>query len=323
MTIDELVERARAFQPSRVLLTALELDLFTAVGDGATAERVAGRLETDPRATAMLLNALVALEALAKEGETFTNLPELAPYLVAGSERYTRPGLLHTVNLWDTWSSLTEAVRAGTSVQEPKVSGGDAAWTEAFIAAMHRIAGSQADEMVAAVGAAGVRTMLDVGGGSGAWSIAFARAMPELRADILDVESVVPLTRRYVAAAGLSDRIRARVGDLRTDELGSGYDLVLVSAICHMLSEQENRDLLSRCFRATAPGGRLVIREFILDEDRAGPPRAALFALNMLVATRAGNAYTASEYEAWMREAGYAQVERLAEVLDLIVGTRA
>ena len=80
--------------------------------------------------------------------------------------------------------------------------------------------------------------------------------------------------------------------------------------------------LLRRCRRATAPGGRLVIREFILDESRAIPPRAALFALNMLVATRDGNSYTESEYAAWMREAGYARVERLVPFPDVMIGYR-
>lgn len=326
MTIEELVERARAYQPSRALLTALELDLFTAVGDGGTAAEVAGRLQTDPRATAMLLNALVALDALTKEGDTFRNLPALAPYLVAGSERYARPGLLHTANLWESWSGLTEAVRSGSAMREPKVGGDDPQWTEAFIAAMHRNARGQAEELVAAVGVDGVERMLDVGGGSGAYSIAFARAAPGLRAEVLDIEAVVPITRRYIAEARLADRVTARVGDLRTDELraadGTGYDLVLASAICHMLSPDENRDLLRRCHDATSPGGRLVIREFILDENRAGPPRAALFALNMLVATRAGSSYTESEYAAWMREAGYDRVERPQEAPDLMVGTR-
>lgn len=322
MTIDELVERARAFQPSRALLTALELDVFTAVGDGATAEDVAARLRTDLRATAMLLNALVALDALAKEGDVFCNLPELAPYLVAGAERYQRPGMLHTVNLWDAWSTLTEAVRAGGAVKEPKAGGdNDPEWTQSFIAAMHRIAQDQAPQVVEAVGVRDARRLLDVGGGSGAYSMAFAHAAPELRAEILDVEAVVPLTERYVAEAGLSDRVTARPGDLRSDDLGSGYDLILVSAICHMLSVEENRDLLRRCRQATAPGGRLVIREFILDEDRTGPPRAALFSLNMLVATKGGNSYTEREYAEWMLEAGYDEVERLVDAPDLMVGS--
>jgi SAM-dependent methyltransferase len=230
---------------------------------------------------------------------------------------------LHSANLWHAWSTLTEAVRAGGAVDDPKVGRPkDSQWTEAFIAAMHRIAQGRAAHIVAAVGVGGARRMLDVGGGSGAYSIAFVRAAPRLHADILDVDSVVPIAERHVADAGLSDCITVRAGDLRRDDLGSGYDLVLLSAICHMLSVAENRDLLRRCRQATAPGGRLVISDFILDEDRTGPPRAALFALNMLVGTEGGNSYTESEYSRWMREAGYAEVERLVDAPDVMVGHR-
>ncbi|MGD8328261.1 MAG: methyltransferase, partial [Acidobacteriota bacterium] len=309
-------------QASRPLLTALELDVFTAVGDGATAEEVAARVGADARATAMLLNALVALEALAKEGEMFRNLPELAPYLVAGAEQYQRPELLHSANLWHSWTTLTDAVRAGGAVKELKVgsTAHDAKWTGHFIAAMERHARGNAQHVVEAVGVRGVRRMLDIGGGSGGFSIAFARAAPELRAEILDTEAVVPLTERYIAEAGLSDRVTAYAGDLKRDDLGSGYDLVLLSSICHMLSVAENRDLLRRCRQATAPGGRLVISDLIIDEDRTSPPRAALFALNMLVGTKGGSTYTESEYTEWMREAGYDEVKRLSDAPELMVG---
>jgi 2-polyprenyl-3-methyl-5-hydroxy-6-metoxy-1,4-benzoquinol methylase len=323
MTIDEFVAKARAFQASRPLLTALELDVYTAVGDGATAEEVAGRVETDPRATAMLLNALVALEALAKEGDVFRNLPELGPYLVAGAEHYQRPELLHSANLWHSWSSLTDAVRAGGAVKELKVgTSNHPKWTEDFIAAMNRHAHGPAQQLVETVGVRGARRMLDIGGGSGAFSIAFARAAPQLRVEILDTEAVVPLAEGYVAEAGLSDRITVYAGDLERDDLGSGYDLILLSSICHMLSVEQNRDLLRRCRRATAPGGRLIISDFILDENRTRPPRGALFALNMLVGTKGGSTYTESEYVLWMREAGYDEVERLAGDSQLMVGYR-
>ena len=93
---------------------------------------------------------------------------------------------------------------------------------------------------------------------------------------------MLPIAQGHIRAAGLADRVTVREGDLRTDALGAGQDLILVSAICHMLGEDENQDLLDRCARAMAPGGRVAIREFILDPDRAGPPTAALVALNMI-----------------------------------------
>jgi predicted O-methyltransferase YrrM len=318
----DLMETMRAFQESRVLLTAVELDVFTAVGEGASAAQVAGRLQTDPRATEVLLNAVVALGALTKEGETFRNTPDTGRYLVAGSADDARPALLHTVNLFPSWATLTECVRAGTAVLPPGVGRQDPHWTRSFIAAMHRVAAGTAAKLVAAVGAGGVRRLLDVGGGSGAYSIAFAQASPTLRAEILDRASVLPMAQEHIQAAGLSDRIGTRAGDLTADDLGEGYDLVLLSAICHMLDAEQNRDLLRRCHRALAPGGRVVIRDFILEPGKTAPKAAALFAINMLVGTRGGSTYTEAEYQSWLTEAGFSAATRPDPAGDLLVAAR-
>ncbi|MGD0013871.1 MAG: methyltransferase [Bryobacteraceae bacterium] len=325
MLPEELMERINAFQESRVLLTAIELDLFNAVGAGAPAEEVARRLGAHPRSTEMLMNALVALGMLEKQAGMFRNSETAARYFTRGSPEDARLATMHQVARWQRWNTLTECVRAGTSVLQEAVAARGAEGTEAFIAAMHQRAGARTPEVVRAVGAAGVKRMLDLGGGSGAYSIAFAQANPELRAEILDLELVVGIARRHIEEAGLSGRITARVGDLRKDAFGGGYDLVLISAICHMLGAEENRDLLRRSFAALAPGGRAVIQDFILGSDRTGPRQAALFALNMLVATREGNTYTEQEYWQWLREAGFAEVRRVAlrGPTDLIVGTRA
>ncbi len=308
---DPLVQVTRGFQESRAVLTGIELDVFTAVGDGRTAPEVASRIGSDARATEMLLNALVAMRLLDKHGTRFSNAPLTSRYLAAGGQHDSRAALMHTVHLWTTWSRLTEAVRAGTAPLPEDARPRGKEWTEAFIAAMHKNAGERAGAIVSAVDAGHARTLLDVGGGSGAYSIAFARAIPELRADILDLPDVTSIADRHIAAAGLQDRVRTRNGDLRSSLLGSNYDIVFVSAICHMLSAEENQQLLRRCFDATAPGGQTIVQDFILDASKTAPKAGALFALNMLVGTRAGSAYSEVEYTAWLREAGFGEIERV------------
>lgn len=319
---DDLNERIRGFQESRVILTGLELDVFSAIRDGGTAAEIAGRIGADPRATETLLNALAALGLVAKQGAVFRNTPVAARYFDDRSAAGARQALLHTAHLWHSWSNLTECVLAGTAVStEDRARGG---WTEAFIAAMHRNAAERAPQVVRAVGVEGVRRMLDVGGGSGAYSIAFAQASPVLEADILDVAAVVPIAQRHIEKAGLAGRIHLRVGDLSKDQLGEGYDLVFVSAICHMLGPEENRDLLRRCYQALAPGGRAVIQDFLLEPDKTTPKFAALFAINMLVGTRAGSSYSEPEYTGWLAEAGFDEIRRvrLAGPADLMLGSR-
>lgn len=321
MLPEDLDQRIRAFQESRVLLTAIELDLFEALGPGATAADVAGTLGSDPRSTEMLLNALAALALVEKRGGVFRNTPETAQHFTRRSPDDVRLAMMHTVHLWETWSTLTECVRTGTTLGRRPAGTSD--WTGAFIAAMHANASRRAIAVVAAVDASSVRRMLDVGGGSGAYSIAFAQANPALRAEILDVGDVVPIARGHIAEAGLADRVVTREGDLRTSDFGTGLDLVLISAICHMLSEDENRELVAKAHAALGPGGRIVISDFILDPDRAGPRMPALFALNMLVGTRHGNTYTEDEYATWMRQAGFASIRRvsLPGPAHLMIGT--
>jgi len=318
-TLADLTQCLRSFQESRVLLTALELDVFSAVLPGATAPEVATQLGTDPRATEMLLNALVALGALLKREGLFRCTSESKALASA------RVGLLHTVNLWDTWSTLTDCVRGGTATslgpRNPEDRADDR--TRAFIAAMHARAREGAEETVRLTGIHDAKRMLDVGGGSGAFSIAFARACPELRVEILDLGPVTALAEEYIREAGLQDRIAVRPGDMLGADFGVGHDLVLLSAVCHMLGETENRALMHRAAQSLEPGGRLVIREFILEEDRTAPTSAALFALNMLVGTPRGNAYTEGEYRTWMEEAGLSEVSRPDPEGDVMMGQKA
>lgn len=321
-SFSDLTETMHGFQESRVLLTAVELDVFTAVGHGATGAEVSKKLQTNARATEVLLNALVALDALTKKDGTFYNTSETARYLVAGSPDYARPALMHTVHMFQSWATLTDCVRAGTAVVPPGVEKQDPQWTESFIAAMHSGAQGTAERLVRSVGVRGVRRLLDIGGGSGAYSIAFAKASPALHAEVLDLAAVVPIAQRHVAEAGLADRISTRIGDLTVDEFGKEYDLILLSAICHMLDPEQNQDLFRRCYRALVRGGRIVIRDFILEPDRTAPKWVALFAINMLVGTKSGSTYTEAEYKTWLTGAGFAGFTRIDPTGDLIVATR-
>ncbi|MGO8757376.1 MAG: methyltransferase [Terracidiphilus sp.] len=310
----------RGFMPSRCLLTALELDLFTAVADGASADQAASTIGADARATAMLLNALVALGLLSKNGDIYRNTPESARFFVQGSKDNHRDGLLHTANIWHRWSTLTDAVRQGRSIPVDRADTPE--WTRNFITGMQQNAKDRAPLVVRALGTDNVRRILDLGGGSGIYSIAFAQANREIKCEILDLSEVVPLTTDYVRRAGVESQVSIRAGDMLHDDLGRGFDIVLLNAICHMFSEEQNRQLFRRARAALAPNGRLVVQDFILDPDRTGPLHAVLFSINMLVGTGSGASYREKEYFEWMRDAGFADVRRieLPGPSDLIVG---
>jgi (2Fe-2S) ferredoxin/ubiquinone/menaquinone biosynthesis C-methylase UbiE len=321
---DDLNQTLRGYMESRALLTALELDVFTAVGSAATAAEVAQKISTHPRATEMLLNALVATGMLTKQQGVFHDTATTARFFTEGSKDNARHGLIHTANIWHRWSNLTDCVRAGTAVGHQEMAQRGEDWTKPFIAAMHRNAADRAPLVVKAVGDLGGEKMLDVGGGSAAYSIAFAQAHAKLHATVLDLPGVLPIAQGHINEAGLTGRVETRAGDLRRDDLGRGFNLVLVSAICHMLSPEENQDLLRRCFAALTPQGRVVIQDFILEPDKTSPKQAALFALNMLVGTPAGSTYSYEEYGAWLRAAGFQEVRqiRLPGPSSLMVGVK-
>ncbi len=320
MLPDRLDQMIRAYMPSRCILTALELDIFTAVGDRANAEQIGTRVHANARSVSMLLNALVALGLLTKNGDDYENTTESARFFVQGSKDHQRNGLLHAANIWHRWSTLTDAVRAGTRVSIDRTDTSE--WTRNFIAGMQRNAKDRAPLVVKALGTAGVCRILDLGGGSGAYSIAFAKACPDVHCEILDLPEVVAITTEYVRQAGVSRQVSVRAGDMRQGEFGSGYDIVMLNAICHMFSEEQNRDIFRRAQKALAPNGRLAVQDFILNPDKTGPTQAALFSLNMLVATDSGASYSELEYSQWMKDAEFTDVCRinLPGPSDLIVG---
>lgn len=307
---DSIGEIARAFQRSRVLLTAYELELFTALGEESkSAIEVADMLGTDGRATERLMNALCAMDMLEKKEGKFSNTPLTSRFLIKGKPDFMA-GMMHLVNLWDTWSTLTQAVRHGKSVLDRNVNEKGEKWLSAFITAMHARAYNQAPELVDMLDLSDVSRVLDVGGGSGIFSMAFVRAREGIKAVIFDLPNVIPLTKNYIEQEKLSDKVETVVGDYNIDNLGSGFDLVFLSAIIHSNSIEENRNLIQKCSKALNPEGQVVVQDFIMDEDRTSPPLGALFSLNMLVGTKSGDTYTESEVRLWMEAADLSNIIR-------------
>jgi SAM-dependent methyltransferase len=308
-TKNDIRELASSFQRVRAFLTGFELGVFTEIGkDSKSSADIAAALHTDPRATDRLLNALAAMKFLLKEADRFSNAPESLTYLARGGDEYLS-GLMHTVNLWDRWTQLTETVRTG----KPVATGGRPArsetWVRSFIGAMHDRAKVQGAMLAAMFDLGPARRMLDVGGGSGDFAMGFVKANPGMTATVFDLPDVVPLTMEYVDRQGLGDRVDTVAGDFHTDPLPAGYDVVLLSAIVHMNGHDGNARLVRKCAEALNPSGMLIILDHVMNDDRTEPLAGALFALNMLVGTPSGDTYTAAEMREWIEAAGLAWVE--------------
>src|SRR5512140_722152 len=315
-TPDSLLALARNFMESRVLLTGAELDLFTLLApEPLGLDEVARRTGADRRALEMLLDALAAQGLLVKEGGRWRTEPSVAPYLVEGAEGSILPMVLHDANRWNRWSDLTRKVVPGLAGSAgPEFLG-------AFIGAMHVVAARQADEIVAAVGAGEARRLLDVGGGSGSYTLAFLRANPGMTATLFGRPAVVEMARARLGAAGVLPRVTLAGGDFETDPLPPGHDLAFVSAILHQNSRAGNLALYERIHEALVPGGRLVIRDHVMQPDRTRPRAGALFAINMLVGTAGGGTYTFDEIADGLARSGFERVKLLqgGEKMDALV----
>jgi SAM-dependent methyltransferase len=314
MTYDELIEKVRALRESRIILTAVELGLAdTLAGGEGMAREVAERLGTDLRATELLLNALVALGLVTKTGGRYGNSRLASECLVSTSPGYRGGGLRHHLHLWRTWSQLTDVVRTGRPSSTVRKKS-DAAYSD-FVRAMYDFGWERAQRMADALDLEGVTSLLDLGGGPGSYSIAFCARYPALRAVVFDRPQALPVASEIVARHGEEDRVSFQAGDFLVDPLGSGYDLVLVSHIIHAYGEEENRRILRKAGDALVPGGRLVLQDYLLDDDRVHPAHSAIFAINMLVNTESGRTYAWSEVESWLEAIGLTPLER-SRILD-------
>ncbi|MCX5771123.1 MAG: methyltransferase [Candidatus Hydrogenedentes bacterium] len=308
---------ARGFQNSYVIFAANELDIFALLEQPRTAGDVARARGLSERGTRILLNGLAAMELVVREGYTYRNTQLASEYLVPGAKNYQGHILRHMRHVSENWARLGEVVKTGTGVQAQ----GQARTSEqlrAFILGMSDIAKMTAGELLPHLDLSGRRHMLDLGGGPATYSITFLNAYPKMRATVFDFPDVIEIAREQVAEAGLGDRFSYITGDMTRDDIGSGYDLILLSSIIHSMSVEENRIVARKCYQALEPGGLFIIKDFLLENDRSGPPFGLMFAINMLVATPAGDTYTFAEVEGWTREAGFKE----GRVIDLTPQSR-
>jgi len=309
-TAQEVLDLSRSFQPACVLTAAASLDVFSPLhAKPMKAEALAGELGTDPRATTILLDALVALKFLSKQGEEYSVPEDVAELLTEQSANNVLPMVRHLANCLRRWTELPKVTKTGKCTETgPGIRGVDAD-REDFIGAMNTISRPVATGVIEKIQPFRFRHILDIGGGPGTWSIAFLRAVPEAGATLFDLPAVIPIAKQQFAEAGLSDRVTLMGGDYNTDALPEGADLAWLGAICHQNSRQQNQDLFTRVHTALSDDGAIVIRDVIMEPCHTSPAGGALFAVNMLVATEAGGTYTFDEYREDLCAAGFVEIE--------------
>lgn len=316
--IVDLWECALGFMDSQVLLTAEGLGIFDHLD---TSPRTAGGIAAETGlmedSAERLLTALCALQIVQRRpGGRYINGPDAAERLVRGKPGYIGAMFQHVRDdLYPVWDHLGEALLEGTA-QWKRISNGRPAPTEgmysdpgalrAFMEGMHAITHQAAAEFArnAAPELNGIESITDVGGASGAFVIALAETRPQLRGTVLDLPALQPIAEDFFRKSALEDRLDFHAADFWEDPIPPGADAYSLGFILHDWDETGGSILLQKIAEAARPGALLIIGEYLLDDEKAGPLHVARQDLNMLVAAR-GRERSAAEYRDWIREFGF------------------
>ena len=287
------------FVSSRVILTANNLKIFDNLKKASSATEIAEKLNIDRRATEIVLDALTGIGLVSKSRTgRYRNTPESNRYLVKGTRLYQGDIIKHASTMWENFSALDDVVRTGC----PARRGFD---HESFIMGMHNLTVLRTGSLVKALGLKGIKTMLDLGGGPGTNAIAMAKK--GIQSTVFDLPETINIAKKVARREGVKG-IRFIAGDFHVDSIGSGYDLILLSQIFHAFSAEENIALLRKCKTAVNLGGKVVVQEFPINDNRTSPPHSALFSVNMLVGTERGRCYSPKEMKHWLAETGFKNI---------------
>jgi ubiquinone/menaquinone biosynthesis C-methylase UbiE len=308
-------QTVNAYQRSEALKGAIELEVFTAIGEGNTAApQLASRCETSERGMRILCDFLCIMGFLSKEGANYSLTHDSAVFLDQRSPAYLGGAteFMLTEKLTDNFRNFAEVVRKGGSLDEDggTVAPDNPIWVK-FAKAMAPLMAMPAQLMAKLVDPAvdGKLKILDIAAGHGLFGIAFATNNQQAEIVALDWPKVVEVAKENASKAGVADRYSAIEGSAFDVDYGTGYDLVLLTNFLHHFDPTTCETLLRKVHAALADGGRAVTLEFVPDEDRISPPDAAAFSVMMLGSTPSGDAYTFSDLERMFTNAGFASSE--------------
>jgi predicted O-methyltransferase YrrM len=319
-----ILQTAFGFWSSKVLLSAVELGLFTTLGDRRmTAAELGRALSLHPRGTFDFFDALVAMRFLEREGDgpdaRYGNTPAGRTYLDRTSPRYVG-GIIEMLNarLFRFWHDLPEALRTGKPQNEIKHSNkamfeelySDLPRLEQFMGAMTGLSRINFEAFAQKFDFKPYKTLCDVGGATGLLSIEVARRHPHLRCTSFDLPAVEPVARKSIAAAGLADRVGVASGDFFKDPLPRA-DVVSMGMILHDWNLEKKRQLIKAAYDALPPGGAFVAIEALIDDARRENVFGLLMSLNMLIEFGDAFDFSGADFRAWCAEAGFTRFDQI------------
>lgn len=320
---EDLMGLARKWQESRVFLAACELDVFSYLKGFKTSKALANELGVKERHLDRLLNALVVLGLVEKKGGKFKNTEISNRYLNKESDEYLL-GLMHQAHVFYGWSLLTDVIKRGVPTKNLPFGKPIENWVEPFITAMQQYASERAPKLIDLIDFSGCKKFLDLGGGSGANAVEVAKRFPDIDVYIFDLPEVIPITKRFVSKAGNFKNIHYIEGDYLKNGFGEGYDIILLSNIIHAHGKEDVERIFSACNKALKKKGKIVVHEFLVDQERISPPWSVFFSINMLVHTQDGDTYTENEIKELFEKTGFSFVSNKPTGLnsDVVIGEK-
>jgi ubiquinone/menaquinone biosynthesis C-methylase UbiE len=301
-----------AVYPSFSMLAGMELDLFTQLAEKPlSAEQIADAIGVQVMKLRPLLYALVVAGLLTVKEELFANTPEANLYLVSGKPAYLGGITGLTANNWARILKTAATIRVGGTLEKYDYHAPSTDELVALFRGLYAGAVTDAHRLMEHHDLSPYNTLLDVGGGSGALAIALAQANPHLKATVVDLPSVIPITQQFVEEAKAADRVNILSGDAVRDTLSGSYDVVVARHVIQVLSEDDSRALLSKLSAVIKPSGVIHLIGWILDNSRLSPQKTVGYNLVLLNGYDDGQAYTEQEYHDWLAEAGFEAFERV------------
>jgi len=296
--------------PAFAFVAGVKLDVFTPLGGGPkTAEELASTLNVDPQKLSPLLYALVVAGVLTVDDGTFSNTPSADHFLVKGGAEYIGNLCEAFEERWRWALQTAESIRTGKPQAEHDYSKMTGAERDAFFRDMHPNALETGRMMVGRLGLSDRRHLLDVGGGSGGLAIAACEMCPDLRATVIELPSITPITEVIVGESGLSERIAVVAHDVVASPPPTACDVAVFRAVLQVLSHDDARDAVVNVGQMIEPGGTMCILSRVLQDSRLEPEQTVAQNLVFLNIYDGGQAYTVSEHRAWLQDAGFPDFE--------------
>jgi SAM-dependent methyltransferase len=309
----ETIEKLnQAVYPSFAMVAGMQLDVFTPLKDGQMrVEPLAEALGVNPQKLRPLLYALVAAELLTVQDECFANTPEAAHFLVRGRPAYLGDTYEGRLMRWRATLHTAETIRKGVPQAKVDYAAMPPDQLAAHYRGLHAEAVAAARTLMARQDFSSARHLVDVGGGSGGLALTVAGAHPQLQATVVDLATVIPITRRYIDETGLGERVHGMIVDAVQGPLSGAFDIAVLFRLLQVLSPDQARRVLWNVSQVVEPGGVIYIVGQVLDNSRFSPPETVAGNLFFLNVFAEGQAYTEQEHRDWLADAGFEQCERL------------